>query len=282
MRKLLLWLALAMPLTLPTTLMAASAPWIGSYNPTALHALVTGETNPCGINMGINWNTDAGGLTANGGNPCIDFDASNQSGAQNTLSQICSLFVNNQLCTSPIDIIFPDSGFVARISAGDEVIVPCITAGLQFYVTCESPVSTDQTRIFVSNVPLAPMNITKNTNRFGGNSGVLSVGALGSTFTFPVVPASGGVSILHHLNIMANVINSGTGAFLTLALQNNSGIVFRWQIVVPGSGDIGFINLLLTDTHDVNLDFTPFVNWAFAVGANVNFTGTVTLNYTYE
>jgi hypothetical protein len=282
-------LALVVPLTLPASLIAASVSWSGSYNPTALLALVTGESSPCVINMGIAWNTDGGGLTANGGNPCINFNAANQSGAQNTVSQICSLFVNNSLCTSPIDIIYPDSGVVQRVPPGASVILPCMTAGLAFFVTCESPVSTDQTRIAVSNVQLQPISFQPTINRRGAASLLINLNnPLGTLYTFPVPPAAGGVSILHGFNLTIsgyNVTGSASALSAQILLYNSTtNPVFEWEVTfltTTAAGPIP-INLVLMDNPDLNIDFTPASGWTMQFSGNADIAGIGSLNYTYE
>lgn len=172
------------------------------------------------VNAEIDWGTYPPGQGA-------QFQLSGNSPV--ALEQIVALSVDNSRCGSDVQFIFPDSGFVLLIPAGNQGVYPVFTNALQFYCIALSASPTDVTAFNAHNSMPPPIQIQASNQQ--QTAAVQGIG-LGNAApaSVQIVPASVN-GRLRALTVTAEVA-SGTAR---LSLQDGTGkTLWTGNFTAPG------------------------------------------------
>lgn len=155
---------------------------------------------------------------------CVQVQLTSNSPVQ--FSQIAAINVDNSLCGSDVQFLFPDSGALLVVPAYNQGLYPCFTNALQFFVTAPAAGSgsgsADRTIFQVLN-SLPPGFIAIQPIQLQTSTSAQSV-SLGANSTQPLIaPPSDGT--LTGFNIVATGTATGSPSTATIKLEDGTGRV---------------------------------------------------------
>lgn len=167
-------------------------------------------------------------------------------------SQVCAMYVDNTASDHDINILFPDSGFQARVAFGDTAMIPVLTSSIQpkFYVILDNDNNvspTDTCNIFAINHYVPPSEtstfartvsygygqffnlqptFTQSTS-FTALATYPQLGALTPTL-FPLIPNM--QWFVTGIDISAAIVSADTSGFANFVLYD-AGVPFYQHIL---------------------------------------------------
>jgi hypothetical protein len=168
------------------------------------------------IAVEIDWDT------MGGANHVVAINPNASTAAQNQISQIASLFVNNSSSESDVTFVFTDTGLEITVPAGSGGVFPVVTNATQFFVQSDDPQVGDITRFLILNTLLPPVDFAQPS---------LEQGA--AAFK-DIAPAAGDTQLV------ASTVNGEiTGISVYYQLSEGGGNKMTWQLV-DGTGAVLF------------------------------------------
>lgn len=229
-------------LALPKT----PAPWNGNYTTFGSKMRQNPTEGDKTVPFPIAWGTDD---NAQGS---IAFNMNGRT--TQPFSQIGSVYVDNILCGSDVQIIFPDTQFKLDIPAFSNGYYPVTTNALQFFVVALNAVAGDQTFLQVLNFMPNPVSISQVVfNSASTPLGPVSFGALS-----PQIVVNKPSLVLYGVNLnVFGVTSAGNGEINFSITDGNDIGFFQGSLAFPAAGG--------TIVRQNIIDMPP--------GANVKITG---------
>jgi len=215
------------------------------------------------VNAEIQWGTLGTGVG------CVQFQLSGNSPV--AFSQIVAMSVDNRRCSSNVDFLYPDSGFVLAVPAFNQGVYPVFTNALMFYANSPGADIGDRTIVQVLNSMPPPVAIQPASEQSQASVSGVVISTPGTT---PVALGSG---TLNAFSVAYNAQNTGSGnETVTLQLIDGTGsILWADVLVVPPGAQSNSINL-----SGLQLSFSGGIN--LVVTSPTITAGSATVNLYYS
>ena len=166
---------------------------------------------PCEVDWG----------TMGGTNHCVSFNLQNN--ATLNFSQIVALSIDNSLCGSDIEFIFPDTTETLFIPAyAPKTIVPVFTNQTQFWLSCSNAQSEDITRFSILNSMPPPVAIPTTQEQNAALQSDVTTASSGSPSSTQIIPI-GVNGTIENIFITYNIYANATGGSVSWALVDGNG-----------------------------------------------------------
>jgi hypothetical protein len=187
------------------------------------------------------------------------------------LSQIVALSVDNSRSGSPVDFVFPDSGFVLTVPARNGGVFPVFTNALMFYAVANDAIAGDETIFQILNSMSPPVMILASAIQ--NHTNLLDASLANGTSQ--IVPA-GVNGTLNTISITAAIAEGASAGSAIVQLFDGTGRELWLTILnAPANG-------VIDPTFPLTGINLRFVNGVSVVVSGSSLTGSMAINLYYS